>query len=143
MPAEVRTVPERALIELDRALPSGAVRTDRAEREAYARDESEAEPTLPDAVVRVGSTREVARVMEVASAHEVPVTPRAGGTGRSGGAVPTRGGWVLAFERFDAIEEVHRGDAVAVVRPGAVLAAVHEAVEAEGLFYPPDPNSKN
>ncbi len=134
--------PTRALIDLDRCLPSDAVLTDPEVREAYSRDESEADPKLPDAVVRVRSTDEVSRAMRVAREHGIPVTPRAGGTGRTGGAVPVHGGWVMAFERFDAIDEVSVDDAVAVVRPGAVLADVHAAVEAEGLFYPPDPNSK-
>lgn len=116
--------------------------TDRDVCAAHARDESEAEPVLPDAVIRVRTTEEVSEVMEVASRYAIPVTPRAGGTGRSGGAVPRERGWVIAFERFDSIDEVHVADAVAVVRPGAVLADVHAAVEAEGLFYPPDPNSK-
>lgn len=136
-----RAAPEKALLELDRALPSGSVLTDAALCEAYARDESEAEPVTPDAVVRVRSTAEVAAVMKVATAHGVPVTPRAGGTGRTGGAVPAAGGWVVAFERFDGLVEVDRADTVAVVEPGLVLSDLHDAVEAEGLFYPPDPNS--
>jgi len=131
----------RALSALDRALPSGAVITDPDVCEAYARDESEAEPELPEAVVRVSTTAQVSAALEVAHAHAVPVTPRAAGSGRSGGAVPVRGGWVISFDRFDGIDEVHRDDAVCVVRPGTVLGDVHAAVEAEGLFYPPDPNS--
>ncbi|HJL16831.1 MAG TPA: FAD-linked oxidase C-terminal domain-containing protein [Sandaracinaceae bacterium LLY-WYZ-13_1] len=134
-------VSERALVELDRALPSGSVITDPDVCAAHARDESEAEPTGIDAVVRVRSRDDAAAAMRVAHAHRVPVTPRAGGTGRTGGAVPRRGGWVLAFDRFAGIEEIDRDDAVAVVAPGTVLQDVHEAVEARGLFYPPDPNS--
>ncbi|RZO58666.1 MAG: FAD-binding protein, partial [Sandaracinaceae bacterium] len=132
---------ERATLALERSLPSGAVCLDRDVREAHARDESETEPTLPDAVIRVSSTEQVAAVMRAAHAHQVPVTPRAAGTGRTGGAVPLRGGWVMSFEGFRGIDEIHRGDGVAVVRPGLVLADLHAAVEAEGLFYPPDPNS--
>jgi len=131
----------RALIALDRALPSGAVITDPDVCAAHARDESEAEPEPPEAVVRVSSTDQVAAALRVANAHGVPVTPRAAGSGRSGGAVPLFGGWVMSFERFDGIDELHRGDAVCVVRPGTILGDVHAAVEAEGLFYPPDPNS--
>src|SRR5690606_10781678 len=84
---------------------------------------------------------EVASAMRVAHAHGVFVTPRAGGTGRTGGAVPVQGGWVLAFERLDGLLEIDRDDNVAVVQPGLVLGALHDAVETEGLFYPPDPNS--
>lgn len=132
----------RALSELDRALPSGAVVTDRDVCEAHARDESEAEPERPpDAVIRVRTTEQVSATLRVAHAHGVPVTPRAAGSGRSGGAVPLRGGWVVSFERFDGIDEIDRDDAVCVVRPGTIVGDVHSAVEAEGLFYPPDPNS--
>ena len=132
---------ERATIEVARRLPSGAVLTDRTSRESYCRDESEAEPVVPCAVVIARTTREVADVMQLAYEHEVPVTPRAGATGRTGGAVPRRAGWVLALEGFGGIDEVSGEDAISVVRPGTTLAEVHAAVEREGWFYPPDPNS--
>ncbi len=132
---------ERALVELSRRLPSDAVIVDADVRAACSRDESEVEPVLPDAVVRARSTAEVAAVLEIASRHGVPVTPRAAGTGRTGGAVPIDRGWVLALERFDAIAELDAADGVVVVEPGAITGRVHDAVEAEGLFYGPDPNS--
>lgn len=132
---------ERGLTELSRALPSGAVITDRDVCESYGRDESEATGVCPEAVVRVRSTEQLQAVMRVAHRHEVSVTARGGGTGRAGGAVPERPGWVLAFEGWKTIEEVHTDDAVAVVRPGVVLGDLHAAVEDEGLFYPPDANS--
>ncbi|HEY8431451.1 MAG TPA: FAD-binding protein, partial [Sandaracinaceae bacterium] len=132
---------ERALIELARRLPSDALLLDADVRAAYARDESEAEPVVAEAVVRARSTREVAAVLEVAHRHGVPVTPRAAGTGRAGGAVPVPGGWLLALERFDRIEELDEDDGVVVVEPGAVTGRVHELVEEAGWFYGPDPNS--
>ncbi len=110
-------------------------------RRAFARDESEAPPVVPEAVVRVRSTAEVSATMAIASRHDVPVTARAGGTGRTGAAVPSAGGWVIAFERFDRVLEVSRDDAVAIVEPGAITGRVRDAVDAEALFYPPDPNS--
>jgi glycolate oxidase len=42
---------------------------------------------------------------------------------------------------MNQIEEVHRADLVTVVQPGVVLKTLHDTVEAEGLFYGPDPNS--
>ena len=79
--------------------------------------------------------------MRAASKHRVPVTPRAGGTGRTGGAVPLAGGIVLAFEQMNRIKGIERGDMIAVVEPGVITGELHAAVEAQGLFYPPDPNS--
>ena len=122
-------------------MKSDQILTDRDLLASYAQDESETEPRLPDAVVRVRSHADVVQVMRAASKHDIFVTPRAAGTGRTGGAVPVRGGIVLAFEAMTQIEEVHRGDLVAVVQPGVVLKTLHDTVEAEGLFYGPDPNS--
>ncbi|MFZ4441590.1 MAG: FAD-binding oxidoreductase, partial [Syntrophales bacterium] len=46
----------------------------------------------PDLVVRPLTTDEVSRVMVVACAHEIPVTPRGAGSGRTGGSIPQKGG---------------------------------------------------
>lgn len=107
----------------------------------YASDQSEAEPSMPDAVIRVSKAQDVASILEVANRYEVPVTPRAGGTGRTGGAVPICGGIVVAFERMQSIKGIEVEDALAIVEPGVVTGRLHEAVEKEHLFYPPDPNS--
>jgi len=48
---------------------------------------------------------------------------------------------VLSTERMQRIVEIDRDDLVAVVEPGVVTGALQEAVEAHGLFYPPDPAS--
>ena len=89
--------------------------------------------------MRVQGTQDVVAVMRAASRHGVPVTPRAGGTGRTGGAVPVAGGIVLAFERCNRIKGIEADDLVAVVEPGVITGEFHAAVEAHGLFYPPDP----
>jgi glycolate oxidase len=77
----------------------------------------------------------------VAEEHGVPVTPRSGGTGRTGGAVPVAGGIVLATHALAKIKDIDRANLVAVVEPGVITGDLHAAVEREGLFYGPDPNS--
>jgi glycolate oxidase len=77
----------------------------------------------------------------VALEADVAITPRAAGTGRSGGAVPVAGGIVVATLGMSSIKEIDRDEGIAVVEPGVVLADLHHAVEREGWFYPPDPNS--
>ena len=128
---------------MGRALPDGAVVTDPDVLAQYAGDESEVAPRLPAAAVRVSGTEEVAVVMRAASAHGVPVTARGGGTGRAGGAVPAGGGIVIVFERMASIRGVEREEMIAVAEPGVLTGTLHAAAEAEGLFYPPDPNSWN
>lgn len=132
---------DRTLTEIRRALGDHRVLTDAEVLEAYGRDESEVPCHPPQAVVRAQTTSDVASVMASASRHGIPVTPRAGGTGRTGGAVPLGGGIVLAFERFAQLKGIEAADLSAVVEPGVVTGTLHAAVEAQGLFYPPDPNS--
>jgi glycolate oxidase len=132
---------QSALCEVGRALRSHQIITDRDVLQAYAHDESEVPPSLPDAVVRVSSTADVSAVLKAAHEHGVPVTPRAGGTGRTGGAVPVCGGIVMTVEAMNAVKGIERDDMLAVVEPGVVTGELHRLVESEGLFYPPDPNS--
>jgi glycolate oxidase len=106
-----------------------------------AKDESHAAPRMPDLAVRADSADDVRAVLELAAAHEVPVVARGGGTGKSGGAIPVDGGIVLDLRRMNRIAEIDRENLVAVAEPGVITGALQAAVEAEGLFYPPDPNS--
>jgi glycolate oxidase len=109
--------------------------------EAYSRDESIMGRFPPDAAVVARSAEEVATVLRLAAEHRVPVTPRGAGTGMTGGALPVRGGIVLSTEKMARIVEIDRADMVAVIEPGVITGVFQEAVEAEGLFYPPDPAS--
>lgn len=107
----------------------------------YVSDESMVDGAVPDAVVLATSKDDIVTALAVAREAEVPITPRAAGSGRTGGAVPLAGGIVLSTLGMDQIIDINRTEGVAVVGPGVNLAALHAAVEAEGWFYPPDPNS--
>ena len=132
---------ERALVELERRLGASRVRTSAEACATFASDDSDVAGRPPDAVVVAESAADVATTLAVASEFDVPVTPRAGGTGRTGGAVPVAGGIVLATHALARIKEIDRANLVAVVEPGVVTGELHAAVEREGLFYAPDPNS--
>ena len=111
------TAVDKALLEIDRACSSGAVVREPDVLETYSHDESEAAPTMPEALVRVRSTAEVAAVLRAATKYSIPVTPRAGGTSRVGGSVPSTGSIVLSVEKMDQM----KGDTkttIAVTEPG-------------------------
>ena len=61
---------------------------------AYAGDESENTPVLPDLVVLASSPEDIQHTLRIASEEGIFVTPRAGGSGKSGGAIPAGGGIV-------------------------------------------------
>ena len=110
------------------------------ERWGYAYDATD-QAAMPDAVVFPGSATEVAAIVRLANAHRFPVVPRGAGTGRSGGSVPIEGGVVVVLTRLNRIIEINKNDLVAVVEPGVILTRLKQAVEAQGLYYPPDPAS--
>jgi glycolate oxidase len=136
-----RAAVDRAKAELERRLGPSKVLTGADACAPYASDDSDVAGPMPDAVVLAASADDVATTLAIAEACDVPVTPRAGGTGRTGGAVPVAGGIVLATHALARIREIDRGNLVAVVEPGVVTGELHAAVEREGLFYAPDPNS--
>jgi glycolate oxidase len=95
----------------------------------------------PLAVAMPATTAEVSAIHRLASRERLAITPRALGSGLSGGAVPLSGSLVLSIVRMNAILEIDTTNHVAVVQPGVINADLQTAVEAQGLFYPPDPSS--
>jgi glycolate oxidase len=136
-----RVAIDRAKLELERRLGPSKVLTGVEACATYANDDSDVEGRPPDAVVLAATASDVAIALAVAEACDVPITPRAGGTGRTGGAVPMAGGIVLATHGLARLKEIDRANLVAVVEPGVITGELHAAVEREGLFYAPDPNS--
>lgn len=95
----------------------------------------------PAAVVWPESTADVAAVLERANEAGVPVTPYGAGTGIAGNAVPVHGGVSLDTARMDAVLDVRPDDFQVDVQPGVVGAAVDDALEGHGQFFPPLPTS--
>ncbi len=94
-----------------------------------------------DLVVRPANTAEIAGIARLCHEHRIPLVVRGAGTGYTGGAVPTAGGVVLSMERLDRIIEIDEVNLLAVVEPNVITGDLQRAVEAVGLFYPPDPAS--
>lgn len=95
----------------------------------------------PAAVVLPANTQEVADVIRLANRQRIPIIPRGSGTNLSGGSVPVPGGIVLTLLRLDRILEIDEGNLTATAQSGVVVDDLQRAVEARGLFYPPDPSS--
>lgn len=117
-------------------------RTDAATIHRYATDQSVlAIPGAPRAVVTPESVREVQELLRWAHERRVPVLPRGGGTGLTGGAVAVAGCVVLSTERLNRIREVLPDERVAVVEAGVFTADLDRACAPHGLMWAPDPAS--
>ncbi len=95
----------------------------------------------PPLVVLPRTTAEVSAIHRLATEHRIALTPRAMGSGLSGGSIPLGGSIVLGVARMDRILEIDETNFVAVVEPGVINARLQAEVERRGLFYPPDPSS--
>lgn len=96
---------------------------------------------LPDAVAFPADSEEISQILLVANRVSLPIIPRGAGSGMSGGALPVKGGLVLAMDRLNRIVVIDPDNLIAKVEAGVVTAHFQEEVERVGLFYPPDPAS--
>jgi glycolate oxidase subunit GlcD len=94
-----------------------------------------------DAVVLPGSAQEVAAVLEWCYAHDVPLVARGGGTGLTGGAVPTHGGVVCSLERLRRVRELEPGLWRMYPEAGVHTREVQRLARENGLFFAPDPGA--
>lgn len=109
---------------------------------AGASDHTEDLQHLPEVVLQPATTEEVSRIMKYCHQQYIPVTPRGAGTGLSGGSLPLFGGVSLDMRRFNKILDIDTRNFQVTTEPGVITQVLQEAVQAQGLFYPPDPASK-
>ena len=96
----------------------------------------------PEVVVLPGSTEEVSQIVAWAARARVPLITRGMGSGLAAGSIPlVPGGLVLSLTRMNRILEIDTGNATVRAEAGVVTSDLQAAVEAVGLFYPPDPSS--
>ena len=90
------------------------------------------------AVVRPGSTDEVARVVKACAAAGNAIVPQGGNTGLAVGSVPDGSGSqvVLSLTRLNAIREIDAANLTVTVEAGCVLQVLQEAAEKAGFLFP-------
>ena len=93
-----------------------------------------------DAAVLPRDADEVAAVVAWCDAHDVPMTPRGGGSGFAGGSVPD-GGVVIALGGLRELAEPEPGTWRVRAGAGATTAHVRRRARESGLYYPVDPGA--
>jgi FAD/FMN-containing dehydrogenase len=123
---------------LREAVGDAGLVTDPGQRGGYLSDWRNAWSGSAAAVVRPGSTDEVAAVVRACSEEGVAVVPQGGNTGLCGGAVPDASGGqvVLSLDRMRRVRAVDPVNQTITVEAGVVLQAVQEAAAAEGCLFP-------
>lgn len=134
---------EQNIRDLKAIVGEGECFSDKAHLTAYCYDATK-ERKYPECVVFPHNEEEVSRVLKYCNEHLIPVIPRGAGSGFTGGALAVQGGVILALEKhMNQILEIDMENMVARVQPGVVNMQLQKAVEAVGLFYPPDPASEH
>jgi glycolate oxidase len=130
------------LNELAALIGKSHVHTDQGKLAQAASDYTEDFQFFPSAVAEPATAEEVAAVLAFCNDRNIPVTPRGAGTGLSGGSLPVYGGISLSTSRLNRILWIDRDNFQACVEPGVINDVFRSAVEAEDLYYPPDPASR-
>lgn len=96
----------------------------------------------PVIVVLPRTTAEVAGIVKVCAAHQVPFVARGSGTGLSGGALPVDDCVLIVTAMMKQILDIDLENQRVVVQPGVINNWVTQAVSGAGFFYAPDPSSQ-
>ena len=126
------------------ALGDGDVVTDPDRLPTYQRDRSTGSPAgEPIGVVFPRTTEQVSAVLAAAYEHRVPVVPRGAGSGLSGGSNASDGSLIVCVEKMRDVLLVDEGNGYVETQPGIFNTELREHVAGHGLWYAPDPASKD
>ena len=124
-----------------RATIEGEVRFDVGTRAAYATDASNYRQ-VPVGVVIPRHEGDVIAALSLARENAMPILARGGGTSLAGQAC--NAALVLDFSKYmNAIVAIDPGARVAQVEPGVVQSHLNAALAPHGLFFAPDPSTKD
>ena len=126
------------------ALADGDIVTDPDILRSYSADRSVGtEAGTPAAVLFPRTTEQVSAVMAAAHEHRVPVVPRGAGSGLTGGSNAIDGCIVVCLERMRSVRHVDVTNGYVETEPGIFNTELREHVAGHGLWYAPDPASKD
>jgi glycolate oxidase len=127
---------------LEAHLPAHALLYQREDTTPYECDGLTAYRERPLVVALPETEAQVAAVLKVCHALNVPVVARGAGTGLSGGAMPHKLGVTLSLAKFNKILKMDKRRRTALVQCGVRNLAISEAAAPLGLYYAPDPSSQ-
>lgn len=110
-------------------------------REQHGHGESHHEAPPPDAVIFAETTEEVAEIVKLCAAHNVPVIPFGAGTSLEGHLSAVRGGISVDLSRLNQVLRVSEADLDCTVQAGVTREELNQYLHDKGLFFPIDPGA--
>lgn len=127
---------DSAIRELQRVLGKDYVVTDLAEREFYAQDVYRKGLT-PAAIIRPGTTEELALALKALAPWGLPVVPRGGGMSYTDGYLPTRADSIMVdMLRMNRVVAVNGEDCYVTVDCGSTWKSLFDQLAPRGLRTP-------
>jgi glycolate oxidase len=133
---------QEIILEISAALPDLELISTSSEMEDYGSDYTEDLFFPPTIVCFPSSAEQIAILVKICNSKGFPIYTRGAGTGLSGACLPVRNGLVLSTKKLNRIMDIDTKNLTVTVESGVINAKIKEAVEAKGLYYPPDPASQ-
>jgi len=138
------TPEDQVLLAAQAALADGDVVTDTDRLESYRADRSTGSHAgQPFAVAFPRTVEQVSALLSAAHQHRVPVVPRGAGSGLTGGSNAIDGSLIVCVERMRSVLTVDVGNGYVETEPGIFNTDLREHVAGHGMWYAPDPASKD
>ncbi|MDQ7051201.1 MAG: FAD-binding oxidoreductase [Enterobacterales bacterium] len=112
--------------------------TDQSSLNQYGQDWSKLYTPKPSLILRPANTEQVSKIMQLAEQHAIAVVPSGGRTGLSGGAVATKGEWVISLERLNRISQFNPIDKTVNCGAGVITQQLQEFAKSHDMYYPVD-----
>ena len=106
-------------------------------------DKSGLSSPQPSAVLIPQNQADVQVIVRAANRYDIPLTVRAAGTGKTGGAIPLEQGVMVLMDAFNQVIEVDPKNRVIVLEPAVITSSIQDELDPFDLYYPPDPASWN
>ncbi len=113
-----------------------------AVRDHHGRDESGHPPAPPEGVCFPASTEEVAAIVKICAAHDVPVIPFGAGSSVEGHVLAVHGGVCIDLSQMDRILAIRPDDLDVTVEAGVTRIQLNKRLADQGLFFPIDPGAE-
>lgn len=137
-----RVLPPDFLKDLSCGLPNSLIDTSPEKLESHGRDWTRFHKPSPCGVAFPKTTKDVLKIVQLCSKHQIPIVPSGGRTGLAGGAVASKGELIISFDRMNRMDPVDALSRTLRVQAGSVTEAVHEHCAPHGLIWPVDFASK-
>ena len=98
---------------------------------------------IPELILMPQSTEQVSKILKLANANKIPVTPRGSGTSLSAGPMAAYGGIILDLSQFNKVISINIENNLVEIEPGVICDELNEILKPYGYFFPPDPGSSS